>query len=243
MADKDDDAATRRRIKKGAGADPRASGATRIAGSYNFKPKYAPDYPRVQLQSIAPKPTVTVAELDSAGLIAPRELPPADPGHAPRLPRTFRVLTWPNYARCLAEAPRAKNHDGQDRSAADFNFCVISIDRGWAVEATANQLMAESENAKSTGYHYALFTARHQLLAGTVVKHISLCRRLRLEEWRGTILKSYGVTLLRHFRIASSSRSTGGRGEASSLSLGIERVLDVIWVAESRCSDSGRWNR
>ena len=35
-----------RRLKKGVGADPSASGATRIAGSYNFKPKYMPDFPR-----------------------------------------------------------------------------------------------------------------------------------------------------------------------------------------------------
>jgi hypothetical protein len=35
-----------RRLKKGAGADPTASGATRIDGRVNFKTKYMPDYPR-----------------------------------------------------------------------------------------------------------------------------------------------------------------------------------------------------
>ncbi|MFY9574615.1 MAG: hypothetical protein WAV20_24710, partial [Blastocatellia bacterium] len=54
----------------------------------------------------------------------------------------------------------ARNHEGKDRSAADFNFCLISIDRGWSVEATANQLMAESAKAKSAGYSYALFAAK-----------------------------------------------------------------------------------
>ena len=151
---------TIRRVKKAAGADLNASGATRLAGSYNFKSKYAPNYPRVRLHSIAPLHAVTVGELDRAGLIAPEEHTPRAPRHAPTHRRRHRLLVWPSYARCLADAPGAKNHEGKDRSAADFNFCLISIDRGWSVEATANQLMAESEKAKATGYNYALFTAK-----------------------------------------------------------------------------------
>lgn len=151
---------TIRRVKKAAGADLNASGATRLAGSYNFKTKYAPDYPRVRLHSIAPLHAVTVGELDRAGLIASEEGTARAPRHAPTPPRRHRLLVWPSYARCLADAPCARNHDGKDRSAADFNFCLISIDRGWSVEATANQLMADSEKAKSTGYNYALFTAK-----------------------------------------------------------------------------------
>jgi hypothetical protein len=151
---------TIRRVKKAAGADLNASGATRLAGSYNFKPKYASNYPRVRLHSIAPLHAVTVGELDRAGLIAPEEHTPCTPRHAQTHRRRHRLLVWPSYARCLADAPGAKNHEGKDRSAADFNFCLISIDRGWSVEATANQLMAESEKAKSTGYSYAVFTAK-----------------------------------------------------------------------------------
>jgi hypothetical protein len=152
--------ATIRRVKKAAGADLNASGATRLAGSYNFKSKYAPNYPRVRLHSIAPLHAVTVGELDRAGLTAPEDRTPRAPRHAPTHRRRHRSLVWPSYARCLADAPGAKNHEGKDRSAADFNFCLISIDRGWSVEATANQLMAESEKAKATGYNYALFTAK-----------------------------------------------------------------------------------
>ena len=151
---------TVRRVKKAAGADLNASGATRLAGSYNFKSKYAPNYPRVRLHSIAPLHAVTVNELDRAGLIAPEEHTTHARPHAPTYSRRHRLLVWPSYARCLADAPGAKNHEGKDRSAADFNFCLISIDRGWSVEATANQLMAESEKAKSAGYNYALFTAK-----------------------------------------------------------------------------------
>jgi len=38
-----------RRLRKGAGADPSASGATRISGSLNFKTKYAPAFPLVEI--------------------------------------------------------------------------------------------------------------------------------------------------------------------------------------------------
>ena len=37
-----------RRVRRGTGADATASGATRVAGSLNFKDKYAPDFPRVR---------------------------------------------------------------------------------------------------------------------------------------------------------------------------------------------------
>lgn len=74
---------TIRRIKKAAGADLNASGATRLAGSYNFKPKYAPNYPRVRLHSISPLLVVTVGVLDRAGLIAPEEHTPCAPRHVP----------------------------------------------------------------------------------------------------------------------------------------------------------------
>ena len=39
-----------RRLRKGAGADPTASGATRISGSLNFKTKYAPEFPLVDVE-------------------------------------------------------------------------------------------------------------------------------------------------------------------------------------------------
>ena len=41
----DGDADFARRLRKGAGADLTASGATRVSGSLNFKDKYAPGFP------------------------------------------------------------------------------------------------------------------------------------------------------------------------------------------------------
>jgi hypothetical protein len=40
-----------RRLRKGTGADTTASGATRVAGSLNFKEKYAPHFPRVAIHT------------------------------------------------------------------------------------------------------------------------------------------------------------------------------------------------
>jgi len=40
-----------RRLRKGVGADATASGATRVAGSLNFKDKYAPAFPRVAIHA------------------------------------------------------------------------------------------------------------------------------------------------------------------------------------------------
>lgn len=151
---------TVRMIKKAAGGDPNASGATRLAGSYNFKRKYVPNYPRVRLWSVAPKRIVTIGELEQAELIAAEERRIVRTNSAPRLRVGQRMLVWPSYARCLADAPAAKNHEGKDRSAADFEFCLISLDRGWSIEATTEQLLVESEKARSVGRRYALYTAR-----------------------------------------------------------------------------------
>lgn len=66
-----------RRLKKGAGADPTASGATRVAGSINFKDKYAPAFPRVAIAHRALERIVTVQELIERRLVAPPEQRPA----------------------------------------------------------------------------------------------------------------------------------------------------------------------
>ena len=50
----DGDADFARRLRKGAGADLTASGATRVSGSLNFKEKYAPAFPRVETVHASP---------------------------------------------------------------------------------------------------------------------------------------------------------------------------------------------
>ena len=48
-----------RRLRKGAGADLAASGATRVSGSRNFKEKYAPAFPCVETVHAGPGKMVT----------------------------------------------------------------------------------------------------------------------------------------------------------------------------------------
>jgi hypothetical protein len=151
-----------RRLKRGAGADVSASGATRIAGSYNFKSKYAPEFPRVEItQSVAGRVT-TPAALEFAGLLAEAEQPPRRVSAL--VSRQYHGLRkWPDYGRNLAAAPRTR--DGQpDRSNADFVWCMTAIDWGWSVEATAARLLEVSEKAKERvrlrDEGYPLVTAR-----------------------------------------------------------------------------------
>ena len=77
----DGDADFARRLRKGAGADLTASGATRVSGSLNFKDKYAPAFPRVETVHASPGRVVTRAELEALGVVARRRK--RDPGRDP----------------------------------------------------------------------------------------------------------------------------------------------------------------
>jgi hypothetical protein len=67
------------RLKEGTGADKEASGATRVAGTANFKPAYAPNFPRVRIDAAQPGLRVTTQTLDAMGVVAPAR---PDPGVA-----------------------------------------------------------------------------------------------------------------------------------------------------------------
>jgi hypothetical protein len=55
---------------QGTGADTTATGATRVAGSINFKDKYAPYFPRVTIHTAYPGRLADADELDRLGLVA-----------------------------------------------------------------------------------------------------------------------------------------------------------------------------
>jgi RepB DNA-primase from phage plasmid len=155
------DKQTERRLKLGVGSDLSASGATRIAGSINFKERYSPNFPTVRIVNVTRGRRVRPSELR-------RYLASTDPPrpHAPSAPAGDRQIgsiykRWPSYERCLSDAPRAKNHDGPDRSKADFQFCLFSIDRGFTVDATAQHLMLKSGKAIEKGMGYARLTAQN----------------------------------------------------------------------------------
>jgi hypothetical protein len=143
-------------LRRASAADPCASGATRVAGSVNFKRKYAPDFPTVRLLEGHPYRTVTEAELETLGLLAGRE---AEVRHATRWPSSRQPRAWPSYERCLQNAPCARDSNRPDVSRADFTFCLLAIDWGWSVEETAARLLQESGKAQENGEAYALRTA------------------------------------------------------------------------------------
>ena len=149
-----------RRVRRGSGADPTASGATRIAGSRNLKDKYAPDFPRVTIREARAGHLTSAAELERLGLVAPpQEFAPLPVAPARSIPGGNR--TWPSYAHALAGAPRDSEGRGPDRSRADFVWCMTAITWGFGIPETAERLIAESSKARANGKGYAQLTARN----------------------------------------------------------------------------------
>jgi hypothetical protein len=160
-----------RRLRKGAGADPSASGATRIAGTANYKRKYEPDFPTVKIVDAAPGRIVTQAQLDSLGLVAaPEPAPAVIPLRSRRKHAAAEgERTWPDYERCVIGAPPSKEGDGPDRSMADFFWCMMAVQRGWSIEETASKLLEVSakaqERVRLRDEGYALITAQNAAAA------------------------------------------------------------------------------
>jgi hypothetical protein len=147
-----------RRLRRGAGADDTASGATRVAGSLNFKDKYAPNFPRVRISHSTPGRITTTAELEGLGLVAAPEK--VEPLKVVTVPRNDN-RKWPSYQRCVQGAPENRDKSGPDISRADFTWCMTALTWGWSVEDTAVRLMEESAKARENGERYALITAQN----------------------------------------------------------------------------------
>ena len=150
-----------RRLRKGTGADATASGATRGAGSLNFKDKYAPDFPRVGIEQAQPGRKVTAAELDQLGLVAAAEKAPARLARS----RSNSPRAWPDYVRCLQGAPQNSAGNGPDISRADYTFALIALDWGRSAEDVEARLMEESAKAHENGETYAALTVANAAAA------------------------------------------------------------------------------
>jgi hypothetical protein len=145
-----------RNLRRGSGADPSASGATRLPDSINYKRKYAPDFPTVRLLQAVPCRIATRLELESLGLLADVDtMRLKSPARASSGRGTKR---WPSYERCLAGAPKTHCGDGPDVSRADFTFCLISLDWGWSFEDAVGRLLEMSSKARENGERYARLT-------------------------------------------------------------------------------------
>jgi hypothetical protein len=141
------------RLRKGTHADLTASGSVRVAGTFNFKRKYAPNFPMVTIEEAQPGRIMTRAELEGRGLVAPAPPKPEAPASPLRCSDRPQRLAWPSYERCLDEA----QNRGRKRSSADFTFCCIAIDLFKRTpEETAAKLLDVSSKARENGEAYAL---------------------------------------------------------------------------------------
>jgi hypothetical protein len=152
-----------RRLCRGSGADPSASGASRVAGSVNFKRKYAPNFPIVEILEAIPARMVTQTALEAPSLVAAADLSPAKP--LGRASQGGEAKQWPSYERCLRNAPQAHHNDRPDVSRADFTFCLLAIDWGWSVADTCARLLEESSKARENGKANAWLTAQRAAAA------------------------------------------------------------------------------
>ena len=155
-----------RRLRKGTGADPSASGATRISGSLNFKTKYAPAFPMVEITHAIAGKITTAEELASAGLVVPtEEAPRRVPNRVSPAHRAGKARRWPSYALCVQKAPPVHQGERPDISRADFTWCMMAIDWGHSPEDTAARLMDVSVKAQENGEGYATTTAANAAAA------------------------------------------------------------------------------
>ena len=141
------------------GADDTASGSTRISGSLNFKTKYAPAFPLVEITHANAGRITSTAALDEAGFVAAPEQPRAPRPEANRVSAGRRSRKrWPSYQLCVQGAPPTHGEDRPDISKADFTWARTAIEWGWTVKATASRLMEVSSKAKENGERYAVQT-------------------------------------------------------------------------------------
>jgi hypothetical protein len=151
-----------RRVRKAVGdIDESASGATRMAGTFNFKTKYFPDYPTVAILHGVPGRVMTAERLQQMGLLAEPEPVTARPLRAS--PRSGGG--WPDYERCVQGAPINHGKTGPDISRADYFWCLMAAQRNHSVEAIAAHLMELSSKAKENGEQYARITAENATAA------------------------------------------------------------------------------
>jgi hypothetical protein len=152
-----------RRLRKGTGADLSASGATRVAGTVNYKRKYEPEFPTVTVLSATPGRIVTPETLEQLGLLARQDVAQATPLRVS--PSGDR--SWPDYRRCIAGAPLNHGKSSPDISRADFFWCLMAAQRGWGEEEIAARLMELSGKARENGEAYARLTAQNATSACT----------------------------------------------------------------------------
>jgi hypothetical protein len=162
VADEKEREVLRARLIAATGADKGATGAARLAGSFNAKEKYRQgdnSFVCVRLVSVAAGRMVTVAELDAADLLA--ALPPqptpsvADADADEKRGVVARVSRRePSYAKAQASV-RHKTDGSIDRSAVDALFAVTCLNWKWTESETLDILKRNSPKAAERRDDYA----------------------------------------------------------------------------------------
>jgi hypothetical protein len=136
-----------RRVRKAVGgADKSASGATRLASTFNWKEKYLPEPPVVTIIHGMPGRVMTADRLQDMGLLAEPE--PIKVTTPPRVSAGNCDRPWPSYQITLSRTRPKRDGSGPDRSVADYSWCLTAITGGKGVEDTITKLMEVSENAQ-----------------------------------------------------------------------------------------------
>jgi hypothetical protein len=158
-----------RRLRKGTGADAAASGATRVAGTSNYKRKYEPEFPTVTIRDTAPGRIMTAGQLEALNLVAqpePVTILPSPPARvSQRSEAAIRARKWPDYNRCLQSAPPNHGNTGPDTSRADFTWCMTALDWGFDIAETTTKVMEVSAKARENGPRYAALTVQNAAAA------------------------------------------------------------------------------
>jgi hypothetical protein len=140
-----------RRVRDSVGQDDTsASHATRVAGTENFKTKYAPEFPTVTILEAHPGRVMTPGQLADLGLVAPPKPLPVVPLKFTRRSENTSAekRRWPDYDQALSGPPRSPEGTGPDRSRANYFWCMLAAQRGWSVEETVAELLKVSEKAQ-----------------------------------------------------------------------------------------------
>jgi hypothetical protein len=120
------------------------SGATRVAGTTNYKCKHDPDFPKSPFWIPSPAVLSTPAHLEASGLVAEPE--PRKTGDGRPLPvsrgheKAVRTRTLAGLSATPGSGSAQSRQYRPGSQASRFVRCITALDWGYSTEETANKL-------------------------------------------------------------------------------------------------------
>ena len=138
-----------RRLRKGTGADPTASGATASPGASISRTNTRRIFRASRSARRNPGRVTNAAELERLGLVAaPETVEPARLAPARSRPSGSN-RKWPSYARCLDGAPLNSEETGPDISRA--RFCVVHDGDHLGMDGAGDRRAADGGKRQGAG--------------------------------------------------------------------------------------------